>query len=168
MLENREALQQLIDDGPFNAKNVSSMLNGAGKDLGTAIEALIGNIGKLRALVVDPEKDYNQNIADGRLFEASNLSSILSGAGKNLGTGIETIHKHLPQLVALATIFRPSEIATQLNKRTVKQLGDAIDKMYKDNQEEIKDNTIIPAGAGPAIADSSLAAAAAKELPARG
>ena len=151
LVENKAALKQIIDEGTFDAKSLSSMLNGAGKDLATGITALVENKAALKQII------------DEGTFDAKSLSSMLAGAGKDLATGITVIQERMPKLKALATIFEPSAIATQLNKRTVKQLGSAIDQMFDKFQKEINGDTRIPAGSKPVIAFRSTAAVAPEQ-----
>jgi hypothetical protein len=49
-VDNKAQLKAIIDDGTFDAKSLSSMLNGAGKDLAAGIDAVHSRLPKLKAL----------------------------------------------------------------------------------------------------------------------
>ena len=151
LAEHEAGISALMEATGFTTKSLSSMLNGAGKDLGAGITALVEHKAALKQII------------DEGTFDAKNLSSMLHGAGKDLATGITAIQERMPKLKALATIFKPSAIATQLNIRKAKQLGSAIDQMFDTFQKEINGETQIPAGSKPMIAFKSTAAVAPEQ-----
>jgi hypothetical protein len=169
----------------FGTKSLSSMLNGAGKDLAAGIDALVTHRQALGEIITDGPFDakslssmlagagkdlaagidalvthrqaLEEIITDGP-FDAKSLSSMLHGAGKDLAAGIDAVQSRLPKLQALCTIFRPTQIATRLYSVPTKKLGTTIDRMHAIYSAELAGNTVLPPGAMSKILNASPAA----------
>jgi len=145
-----EDIGAIITATGFTTKNLSSMLHGAGKELGAGIQALVTHKDKLQSI-----------IAEG-IFDAKNLSSMFASSSKDLGAGVQAIASRMQKLKALARIIPPSTIATRLHAIPAKKMAAAIDVMYNKLIPEISGITEIPPGSGVVIAEGSPATKRAK------
>jgi len=174
LVENKAVLREFIEEKTFDSKSLSSMLNGAGKELAVGIRALVENKAVLKDLIeektFDPKslssmlarsgrdlavgiralaenKAALKELIDEKVFYPKSLSSILNGAGKDLAIGIQAIQSRLPKLQALRKTFTQTQIATKLNPVSAKRLGATIDRMFVDAMSsESNGNTVMPPG----------------------
>lgn len=149
LAKNRGRLSAVMDEGVFSDKNISSMLGGSGKNLASAIDGLLAHKERLYTLVKEGP------------FDAKSVAGMLNGAGKDIAVGVEALETRMPKLQALCAVFDPTEISTQLNRKSARQLGVAIDTMYEAHAAELSGNTAIPEGAEITVAASSPATARA-------
>ncbi len=132
LAERKDTLNNLIAEGPFDAKSIASMLGGSGKDIGSSIDILVAN-----------RESFNALIAAGP-FDAKSISCILNGASKNIGTGAQILKEKMPQLRMMIDIgFVDTQIATKLNLCSVTHLAAKIDAMTTQLQNELHRHTSI-------------------------
>ena len=138
-----------MEEGLFDAKSISSILNGAGKSTAEAVAAL----------TLPETKAALKALIEEGLFDASSISSILSGSGKSTAEAVAALKEHWPKLKEMTVKFRPTEIATRLNGKASGDLGKAIIDLHNSIKAELDGMVNIPPGSGAQLAAVSPVAA---------
>lgn len=145
------AIRSFMRATSFSAKNISSTLSSAGKNLPETIVSLIGHQAALRALVAEGP------------FGATNISSMLHGVGANLPDAIAALVNRQADLRTLVAEgpFDAENISSMLSSAG-KNLPEAIAALV-DRQDDLR--TILAKGHFDAANISSMLSGAGQNLP---